>query len=97
MIVSAQLKIKRQDIVGTDPFGTHGALALEIRSGSFSDGAALQTADFSAAARQSAARDQFAALTFSWYASQLSNANLLLINKTGPTQSAGIDHHISRP
>ncbi len=86
VIVSAQLKIKRQDVVGTDPFGTHGALISETRNGSFSSSAVLQTADFSAPTNPGALRDQFAGLTSSWYAAQLSNANLLLINKVGVTQ-----------
>ncbi|HLO32524.1 MAG TPA: hypothetical protein VK249_25480 [Anaerolineales bacterium] len=86
VVVSAQLKVKRQDVVGTDPFGTHGALVLETRNGSFSNSLALQTTDFSAAAGPGAVRDPFAAQTFSWYAAQLSNANLPLINKFGVTQ-----------
>lgn len=86
VIVSAQLKAKRQDVVGTDPFTTHGALLAEIRSGPFYNNAALQIADFSAAASSGAVRDQFAGLTSSWYAAKLSNANLLLVNKAGVTQ-----------
>jgi Right handed beta helix region len=86
VIVSAQLKIKRQGIVGTDPFGTHGTLFLEIRSGSFSNSAALQTSDFSAAASPGALRDPFAGLTSSWYGAPLRNSNLLLISKFGTTQ-----------
>jgi hypothetical protein len=86
VIVSAQLQIKRQSFFGTDPFGTHGPLVSEIRSGTFNDGAALQIEDFSAPASPSSVRDQFAPLTFSWYAAQLDTANLLLINKTGLTQ-----------
>jgi len=86
VIVSAQLKVKRQDVVGTDPFGTHAGLFLEIRNGSFGTGAALQASDFSAAASPGALRDPFTGLTSSWYAAQLSNANLPLINKAGVTQ-----------
>ncbi len=86
VILSAQLKIKRQDMVGTDPFGTHGALISETRNGSFSSSTVLQTADFSAPVSPGTLRDQFAGLTFSWYAAQLNNSNLLLINKAGVTQ-----------
>jgi hypothetical protein len=86
VIVSAQLQIKRQSFFGTDPFGTHGPLVSEIRSGTFNDSAALQSDDFSASASPNAVRDQFAPLTFSWYITQLSNANLVLINKAGLTQ-----------
>jgi hypothetical protein len=86
VIISAQLKVKRQSVVGTDPFATHGALLAEIRSGAFSNSTALQAADFSAAASPGAVRDPFSGLTFSWYAAQVNNANLLLINKSGVTQ-----------
>ena len=86
MVVSAQLQIRRQSFFGTDPFGTHGPLVSEIRSGTFNDGAALQIDDFSAPASPNAVRDQFAPLTFSWYTTQLNTANLMLINKTGLTQ-----------
>jgi hypothetical protein len=86
VIVSAQLQIKRQSFFGTDPFGTHGPLVAEIRSGTFTDGAALQIEDFSAPASPSSVRDQFAPLTFSWYAAQLNTSNLVLINRTGLTQ-----------
>ena len=86
VVISAQLKIKRQNVVGTDPFGTHGALRAEIRNGAFSNGVALQAADFSAAASPRALPDPFAGLTFSWYAAQINNANLLFINPSGVTQ-----------
>ena len=86
VVVSAQLQIKRQSFFGTDPFGTHGPLVSEIRSGTFNDGAALQIEDFSAPASPTAVRDQFAPLTFSWYAAQLNTSNLVLINRTGLTQ-----------
>jgi hypothetical protein len=86
VVVSAQLKVKRQDVVGTDPFGTHGALVSEIRNGPFGSTTPLQLLDFSSLASPGAVRDQFATLTSSWYAAQLSNANLIFINKVGTTQ-----------
>jgi hypothetical protein len=86
MIVSVQLKVRRQGVVGTDPFTTHGALLMEIRNGSFNNSPVLQNADFSAAVSPGAVRDPFASLTYSWYAVQLSKANLRLINKGGVTQ-----------
>lgn len=85
-ILSAQLKIKRQGVVGADPFGTHGLLLLEICNSSFSNSNALQAADFSAPASPGALRDQVLGFTFSWYGAQLSNPNLLFINKFGTTQ-----------
>jgi uncharacterized delta-60 repeat protein len=84
-IASAQLNIKKQGVVGVDPFTTHGDLLAEINRGAFSASAALQKSDFSAPAN-SAIQDQFASLTSSWYAASLTNSNLTFINKIGVTQ-----------
>jgi hypothetical protein len=86
VVVAVQLKVKKQGIVGTDPFGTHGPLFMEIRSGAFSDNVALQFSDFAAAASAGSVRNSFTPLTHTWYAAQLSDPNLPLINKTGTTQ-----------
>jgi hypothetical protein len=86
VIVSAQLKVKRQSVVGTDPFLTHGPLLSEIRSSGFGNSSLLLSTDFSASASPGSVRDQFSGLTFSWYAAQLSKANLPFINKAGITQ-----------
>ncbi len=86
VIVSAQVDVKRQGVVGTDPFSTHGVLLLEIRNGAFSKALALQASDFSDAASPGSVRDQFAPLTFTWYRAELSAANLPIINKYGATQ-----------
>lgn len=86
VIVSAQLKVKRQGLEGVDAFTTHGALVLEIRNGVFGSSTELQAGDFSALASSGAIRDPLAGLTSSWYSVELSNANLALINKIGRTQ-----------
>ncbi|MGE5379101.1 MAG: DNRLRE domain-containing protein, partial [Bacteroidota bacterium] len=86
VIVSAQLKVKRQGIVGNDPSGTHGALLFEIRNGSFSNNIALQAGDFSAAASPGSVRGQVVAATSSWYGAQLVDANLPFISRNGTTQ-----------
>lgn len=86
IMVSAQVKIKRQGLVGTDPFTTHGVLQLQVINGAFSGSAALQAGDFSAAAGAGSVRDAVSALTSSWYASNLSNTNLGYVNKYGITQ-----------
>ncbi len=83
VIVSAQLQIKRQSFFGTDPFGTHGPLVSEIRSGTFNDGAALQIDDFSAPASPTAVRDQFAPLTFSWYTRAIKQCQSCIDQQSG--------------
>lgn len=86
VIVSAQLKVKRQGLEGADAFGTHGALVVEIRNGVFGSSTELQSGDFSALASSGAIRDPLTGLTSSWYSAELSNVNLALINKIGRTQ-----------
>jgi hypothetical protein len=86
VIVSVQVKVKRQGIVGTDPFSTHGPLLSEICRGAFSNNVALQLGDFAAAASTGSTKDAFAAQTSTWYAAQLSDANLAFVNKLGATQ-----------
>jgi hypothetical protein len=86
VIVSAQVKVKRQGIVGVDPFITHGPLLVDIRSGSYSNNIALQKSDFSDSATAGSVRDQVVAVTSSWYAAQLREANLPFVSKTGSTQ-----------
>jgi hypothetical protein len=85
-IVSTRLRVKRQGVVGTDPFTTHGALLLEIRNGPFGSSAALGFGDFSAPVSSGTVPSSFAADTSSWYAAELSSANLPFINKFGITQ-----------
>lgn len=86
VILYAQLKVKQQRIVGSDPFATYGALLAEMRSGAFSDRNILQTDDFSAAATPGSVPETFTELTPTWYATELHDANLALVNKTGTTQ-----------
>jgi uncharacterized delta-60 repeat protein len=86
IITGAQLRIKRQGIVGTDPLTTHGPLLLVMRKGAFGGSASLQLADFSAAGSAGATKDSFAPLTYSWYQATLSDTNLGFIQKYGVTQ-----------
>ncbi|MGE5776489.1 MAG: hypothetical protein ACM33V_09725 [Chloroflexota bacterium] len=85
IIVSAQVKIKRQGVVGTDPFTTHKSLFLEIRNGLFSNDLDLKLTDFAAAA-SSTTPEKVTPLTSSWYAANLSSSNLAFVNKYGVTQ-----------
>jgi hypothetical protein len=84
-ITAVQLKIRKQGLVGVDPFTTHGNLLAEIRKGSFSNNPALQLGDFAWPA-SSAVQDQFIPLTSNWYSATLKDVNLALINKIGMTQ-----------
>jgi len=85
-IASAQVKIKKQGVVGDDPFNTHGNLLLEIRSGTFSNSIVLNAEDFSAIANIGSTKDKFSGANANWYTATLSNINLGLVNKYGDTQ-----------
>src|SRR5215216_3409862 len=50
IITGVTLKIKKQSLTGTNPFTTHGKIAVDIRQGAFSNNAALQPSDFQAVA-----------------------------------------------
>lgn len=85
MIASVQLKIKKQGLVGTDPFTTHTSLLVEIRQGAFNTNLALEAADFSASA-SSSIKDAFTQSTTSWYIANLTSPNLPFVNLFGITQ-----------
>jgi hypothetical protein len=86
VILSVQLKVRQRENVGSNPFDTVGVLQSEIRKGSFSDSANLQIDDFSAPASPGSVLDTFAQLTPNWYVTELNDANLALVNKSGITQ-----------
>lgn len=84
-ITSAQVKIKRQGLVGTDPFTTHGNLLLEIRNGLFSNDLDVSLSDF-AAPPSNNTPDTFTAPADSWYTANLGGSSLPLVNRYGVTQ-----------
>ena len=84
-ITSAQVNIKRQGLVGTDPFTTHGNLLLEIRNGLFSNDLDVSLSDFAAPA-SSSAPDTFTTPVSGWYTANLKGTNLALVNRYGITQ-----------
>ena len=87
-VTAVQLKIRKQGVVGVNPFTTHGNLLAEIRKGAFSNNIGLQVGDFGWPA-SSTVQDQFAPLaplTLSWYGATLTDTNMALINKVGVTQ-----------
>ncbi|HSL46821.1 MAG TPA: hypothetical protein VK897_25515 [Anaerolineales bacterium] len=84
-ITSAQVNVKRQGLVGIDPFLTHGKLLLEIRNGLFGNDFDLKLGDF-AADSSSVTQDTFVGLTYSWYTAKVGYSNLAFVNKFGVTQ-----------
>ena len=86
ILTSVTLKIKRQGIVGTNPFTTHGNVLLDIRAPYFDTAIDLQPADFQAPADRTAVGTMENAPAASWYTVTLDAAAFPFINLTGPTQ-----------
>jgi hypothetical protein len=86
-ITRVVLKIKRHSIAGTNPFTTHRKIAIDIRKFTFSNNAALQSADFQAVASRNAvgfiANNPAAG---GWYSVRLSSIASDYINLKGNTQ-----------
>jgi PKD repeat protein len=86
VIVSANLKLKKQGLVGTDPFTTHGKLALDIRKPYFGSYASLEAGDFQAAAGLAPAGVVGSSPIAGYYLSNFPNTALAYVNKSGLTQ-----------
>ena len=85
VVTAAQVNIKRQGLVGTDPFIAHGKLLLEIRNGLYGNDFDLKLGDF-AADPSSISQDSFVGLSYTWYTARLGYSNLAFVNKYGVTQ-----------
>lgn len=86
VVVSASLRIKRQSLVGIDPFTTHQGLLVDIANPYFGTTALLVTSDFQAAAGRYAVGNFNPTPASGWYSVNLNTAAFLFINKAGTTQ-----------
>ena len=86
MIAKVTLKIKKQGLVGTNPFNTHGSLLVDIRKPYFHTLPELQTQDFQAASDLHPAGVVQNVPGAIWYTATLDPAALPLVNLAGPTQ-----------
>ena len=85
VIVKATLQIKKQGLVGTNPFTTLGGLLVDIRNPFFGTTAGLQTGDFQAAGTSAVAT--FGTVPdLSWYSAVLNGVGRARINRIGTTQ-----------
>jgi hypothetical protein len=72
---------------GTNPFTTHGACRVDVRTGGFNNNVDLETTDFQAPATAlAAAVCSDPMLQGGWSYATLNGAGLAAINKTGTTQ-----------
>jgi hypothetical protein len=87
IITKVTLKIKRQTIVGTDPFSAMGKLLVDIRTPHFGASAALVKPDFQATASMNDIGDFPKTLISGWYRKiWTSDTFFSLINLKGRTQ-----------
>lgn len=80
VILSAQLKLKYAAVVGTNPFNTHTALKVDLRKGFFGTKAALELADFAAAANLNNVASVGKTATGGWHIANLPKAAFQYIN-----------------
>ncbi len=85
-LTKVTLRIKKQGVVGTSPFLTHGNLIADIKKGFFGF-AALQISDFQvAASRNNVGRFNPIPSLPGWYQLVLGPVNYTYINRLGVTQ-----------
>ena len=86
-VQTATLRVRRGSLTGTNPFTTHGSLTADVRTGGFNGNAALENADFQAAATATAVCTlSNATADGAWSECTLNAAGLAAVNKTGKTQ-----------
>ena len=86
VITKVTLKIRKQGLVGTDPFTTHSGLNVDIRMPFFGTNANLLISDFQAAANRNAVATFNKTPVNNWYSAILNATGRANINKTGTTQ-----------
>jgi len=86
VITKVTLKVRKQGLVGTNPFTTHGLLSAAIRKPRFGTAAALQVSDFQAAASLNSGTTFGSTPISNWYSAIGSASTYPYINKTGTTQ-----------
>jgi ELWxxDGT repeat protein len=87
VVTGVILNIRRQGIVGVDPFIVLGNIRIDIRNGAFSNNSVLQAADFQAtASRNNVGTIQNLPDANNWYMTKLLSTAYININPTGVTQ-----------
>lgn len=86
VVTSVVLKIKKQSLVGTDPFTTHQGLLVDIRKPYFGAAVVLAASDFQASAGKSSVGTFGSTPSSGWYSVTLNSTAFSHINKLGTTQ-----------
>lgn len=86
VITKVQLKIRKQGLVGTNPFITLGGLKVDIKQGAFSDSTVLQRGDFKALANKSLVATFGKTPSSGWYTATLSSTAYMYLSETNTVQ-----------
>jgi fibronectin type 3 domain-containing protein len=86
VITAAKLKILKVNVVGTNPFTTHGTLWAAVRKGYFGTSIGLQASDFQASASASSAAKFVPIPSTKWYRARMKSSTLVYIDRAGFTQ-----------
>jgi streptogramin lyase len=86
VITGVTLRIKRQNITGTNPFTTHGLLTVDQKTGAFHDNPALERLDFHAIGSRGNVGRFIKTPVDGWYRAPLRTRSYPLVNLTGHTQ-----------
>ena len=86
VIISARLRIRRQALVGKNPFNILGGLVADIRQPFFGGGPGLVSGDFQTLAGSSAVARFGASPAGPWYSAPLNDIGKAGINRMGTTQ-----------
>jgi len=86
VITSIVIKIKKQGLVGTNPFTTHQGLLVDIRKPYFGPALGLAASDFQALASKGSVGTFGTTPSTGWYSVTLNSTARPYINKTGSTQ-----------
>jgi len=86
VITKVTLKIKKQGLVGSNPFNNHQGLLVDIKKPYFGNALALAAHDFQAIVSKSAVGTFGTTASSGWYSATLLNKAYPYINRTGTTQ-----------
>jgi hypothetical protein len=86
VIVTVELKIKRQSIVGGNPFDSLGYLTVDQKTGAYHENAALEKLDFHAVGSRGNVGRFIKTPSSGWYRAPLRSPSYGLVNLTGTTQ-----------
>jgi hypothetical protein len=86
VVTGVTVRIRRQSIVGTSPFSTHGYLIVDLRAGFYHGIQALEKYDFQAAGSRGNVGRFVKTPADGWYRAPLRAVSHPLISLTGTTQ-----------